>query len=280
MSIRQLDLFEMADENERNAVYASNGKTAETLSLGDIIHVKWNNGVEWEGVYTRLKGFWDNRQEFRGWVWIYATKVSHGSGEPEETRQYTHVDLERDEWYFVGRDETFTLPVKEEIEVRLIERLSQMPFEARLNTYHGFKSEMPALSYDYHPWVSNAWHKAICTVTTIDELLDAEKNWTCKLSVPKGAAEYIKTVVFRAEPQERLNLVKRMRWVESRYEHKFYMAMPEQREITYYRELYTKFIAEARTPGELMSVVRMRGGDTRFVDGKPPGEFWIEEAVT
>lgn len=276
MSLRQLDLFEIADENERKAVYASNDKTAEKLSLGDIIHVKWNNGVEWEGVYTGLKGFWDNRPEFREWVWIYATKVSHG-GEWESTRQYTHVDLARDEWCFVGRDEMFTLPVKEEIETRLVERLSQMPFKARLNTYHGFESEMPTHSYDYHPWVSKAWHSAISTVTTIDEFLEQEKDWTCKLDLPKPAVNYVTNVVFIAEPQKRVDLIKQMRWVRNEYADRFYMEFPEQRDITYYKALHNQFVQEARTPKELVSIVRMRGGQTRFVDGKPTAKFWIEQ---
>ncbi|MCL6443135.1 MAG: hypothetical protein K6T83_06725 [Alicyclobacillus sp.] len=279
MSI-QLDLFEIAEMNAR-AELAAHNPNPEDLKLGDVVHVVWGNGVEFDGIITGLRGFWDGREEFKRWHWVLRYNRKHrGDKEPREDRDYSHFDPYLDEWVLIGRDEEYRNPDKSEILPRLIERIKDVPFPKRLSVFQEFEKGYPYLSYDFNPnWkvLSDAWNTAICTVTTIEEFLAAEKDWTCKLTIPKEAQEYIETVVFSAKPEERMDLITQMRWVESRYKDKFYMEYPDQKDYTYYGKLYRKFIMEARTPKQLVSVVRMRGGQSRFVDGKPPATFWIEE---
>lgn len=274
----QLDLFAIAERNEKETQLSAQQSTSDTLRLGDILHVKWSNGVEWEGVYTGLSGFWDGRPEFQDERWIYATKVSRG-GTMEFTATYKQFDPVGDEWYKIGRDESFQLPSKEEIEPQLTAILSGVPLKNRIDAFHHFESQLPTLSFDYHEWVSNAWDTAILKVTTLDEFLAEEKGWSCKAELPESAVRYIKTTVFETEPSKRLEVIKRMRWVKSEESGRYYMGMPAQQEVTYYGSLYARFIEEARTPSELVSIVRMRGDDSRYVKEKCPAKFWVEEEM-
>ncbi|WDL97826.1 hypothetical protein [Alicyclobacillus sp. ALC3] len=271
----QLDLFDYAESLEREEL-AKDNPDPESLRLGDRVHVHWNNGVEFDGVCTGLRGFWDNRKEFRLWHWVRRSNVKHSDGYRDSREDWTHFDPYRDQWTYLGRDEAFQMPDKASVKPRLVEAFKTMKFPERLAYYQSFTSEYPQHALEWHPIVSSAWREAIEETTTLADFLAEENGWSCKLALSQEARKFIESTVLETEPDAREALICRMRWIEQRSGHDgWFIAQPIRRDATYYRELYTQFIREARTPKELCSLVSMRGPGGYFTKEQPPAKFWV-----
>lgn len=286
MSI-QLDLFEIAEQDERAALSKLN-PDPESLRMGDIVHIHWNNGVEFDGICTGLRGFWDNRVEFRTMHWVLRTNIWHkGDSEPSEGfRDYSHFDPHRDEWVYIGRDDSYRVPDRETIAERLIDRLKVVPFDSRLNVYHAFEAEYPRLSYDYNAGMnlmSNAWKRAIVAVTTIDDVLSSKKEWTCKAKFPKEAVSHIRDVIFNADREQWVHMLKQIHWSESAYtgsdgRENWRVNSLCNRNTNIYTPLLDALIPQARNATELLKLAEIRGEDNQvqFTQEKPQ-KFWIED---
>lgn len=286
MSVMQLDLFEIAAQRERQTMAALN-PDPESLRLGDKVHVVWSNGVEFDGVCTGLRGFWDNRPEFRRDHWVLRTNIKYvGDAKPcEGFKDYCSFNPHRDEWIYTGRDEEYRVPDKSTIVERLTEQLRAVPFERRLSKFRRFEEEYPRLSYDYNTGMrlfSDAYDKAMIAVSTLDEVLSSEKVWTCRAEFPKEAVNYIREAIYPAPRETWLSLLKAIKWSEPAWtgtdgRKNWRVHSLSKRGMNVFTPLLDALIPQARTVAELLKLAAIRGEDNEYhvTQGKPK-PFWVE----
>ncbi|MCF8568401.1 hypothetical protein LLE49_27155 [Alicyclobacillus tolerans] len=201
----QLDLFAIADMNEREALKASCTLTPPKFQIGYRFSVKWNNGVEFTGTLCAF-GWWiEAREDLQNYHWL------------DIGGDFRHFDPYRDDWVYVGRDEQYQLPRKDDIEEKLIKVLSAVEPTKRIAAFQQFEKQYPYLSAEYYPLVSQAWDKAILKVTSLDDFLGLRKGWTCPASLPKAlrdqVLEYVRTL-FKQSPETWKEELLKLRWTE------------------------------------------------------------------
>ncbi|WP_282201550.1 hypothetical protein [Collibacillus ludicampi] len=267
----QLDLFDVLEDIQwEDEKKAGEKQSPESLVVGDIVKVKTWNGDILVGRYV-TRGFWDGRDLERPTHYYFDV-----DGKFFEFNPYLN------EWIYVGHDDSYQPPRKDDLVEKLIERLRNVPYTERINAFHAFKQEYPYLSYEYHPYVSEAWRKAIVSVTTEQDVLDAKKTYAWTRPAPKFVQEYIAKHIFPLKGEKRLKAIYQMRWCDWKCTPRGYKN--EGWFIGYYPDfggyshpVLQKFIAETTSLGNLKTFVRYMQYQTNRFEENPPGLFWLEE---
>ncbi|KPV42670.1 hypothetical protein [Alicyclobacillus ferrooxydans] len=264
---KQLDLFDIAEANDwKNKVYGSTF-ALDDIRIGDRFEVHWSNGVQFTGTFV-TRGWWQTEREELDYYWLQTEK-----------HDFRHMSSD-DEWVYLGHDDSYTPPRKDDICERLVDVLKQVPLDKRIPALQSFEHQYPYLSSEYHPLVREAWDKAIVAVTSLDELLSYYASWTCKAEFPKGKGsvirEYVQTVFQFSREQWKEELLK-LRWTEGGQQGCFVYRFAA-RDVTYYRPLYLHYITECRTPEELLKLMVMRGSDSSYERSmKSDVRVWVDE---
>lgn len=88
------------------------------------------------------------------------------------------------------------------------------PFPKRLEAYRAFENLYPYLSYEYNPYVSEAWDKAIVEVTTMEEVLSNLNHRQVRQNLPKQVKQSLDDKVLPLDGKERLKEMLKIQWKE------------------------------------------------------------------
>lgn len=243
----QLDIFDFlkaAEEPEKSN--PQNAISPNELSVGDIVDFVSYGGKSLRGTFI-TKGFWDGRDQADPQYYYFDV----------EGRFY-EIDPSRCSGARIGHDDDYVKPGKDDITERLVDHLKKFAFPDRLGAYRNFQNQYPYLSYEYQPYVSGAWDKAIVDVTTMEEVMSNLKHWSLREKFPQEVKQYLAEKILSLDSEERLSEMFKMEWQELAWKEgkqKIFCAKRlVQKTFSVYEPLLQTLIKKASNAQELISV--------------------------
>lgn len=257
-SFVQLDIFNIIEEQKKIELQTMDTLNPMDLVVGDIVEFVSYGGKLLTGIYL-TKGFWDGRDQ--------------------EKPQYYYIDVEGYyyemnpsvcAWKIVGHDANYTKPNKNDITEKLIRHLKNYPFTDRLSAYREFQNQYPYLSYEYHPYVSKAWEKAIVEVTTMEEVIANLKHWSIREKFNKEVTKSLAENVLSLRGEERLKEMFNIKWAEAAWRDGQQVKKWSKRfafkTMSVYESLLRTLIEKARNANELIGIASLWRIEQQLVD--------------
>jgi len=159
-------------------------------------------GKSLRGIFI-TKGFWDGRDQADPQYYYFDV----------EGRFY-EIDPSRCAWTRIGHHDEYVKPGKDDITERLVDHLKKFAFLDRLGAFRSFQNQYPYLSYEYQPYVSEAWDKAIVEVATMEEVMSNLNHWSIREEFPKEVKQYLTEKILPLNDEKRLQKMFKIEWEE------------------------------------------------------------------